>query len=60
MTLMREKRVRLGGIEFAIAMEDFRAERIRRNTIYQRLIRPILDGFQNRSSGQTSSHSITI
>jgi tRNA (mo5U34)-methyltransferase len=59
---MREKRVKVGGFEIAVAMEDSRAERIRQNLLYQRLLRPTLDrlrGFSHVDKEHLSTEKLS-
>jgi tRNA (mo5U34)-methyltransferase len=51
MALVKEKRIRVGGLEFAITMDAARAERLRKSPAYARLIRPALDRLQGASNG---------
>jgi tRNA (mo5U34)-methyltransferase len=43
MPLMKEKRITLGGVELAVAMDAARADRLRSSLPYRRVVRPALD-----------------
>src|SRR6478609_6535892 len=42
MTIKREKRIQIGGVELALAMGAERADRLRRSTLYRRFVRPAI------------------
>jgi tRNA (mo5U34)-methyltransferase len=51
MAMMKEKRIRLAGLEFGVTMDAARAERIRQSAAYARVLRPALDRLQAGSNG---------
>lgn len=57
--IKRERRLRLGSLELAIAVDAQRAEGIRRNTAYRHILRPALD-WLGRSRNGSSAPSSTL
>jgi tRNA (mo5U34)-methyltransferase len=63
MSLVAHKRLRLGGIEFDIAMDEARADRLRRSAPYRYVLRPALNrlhGLTNGDDHQNGRQPFTV